>query len=170
MTTFNFALASLGAVCTASNQQSGHPGALLIDGNDVTFWQNSAPNPTLTVDLGAPQYITLVRLLQGNPTSGYCTNPILRWSTDGSTWFDLTQLAGVYGWNDWNTGGICARYWRIAIGTMAGGYCIGQSFQIWGPVEAPPPPVSPAPVYIQLWLDGIEANYVPTIDEWLAAH
>lgn len=173
MTEFNYALASLGAVATAEASDSGYPPVQTIDANDLTRWTASmnAGMKSLFIDLGAPQFITSIRGLAYR-SSAQVGNWQLAYSSDGVNYNLLSVFLPNTGDTTAPVGGMTARYWRLRgvgsywSGTFAGFY----SVELWGPVEAPPPPVNPAPEYIDAWLDGIEANYVPTIDEWLAAH
>jgi hypothetical protein len=172
MVEFNYALASLGAVATASHTTAGYPASQAIDGSDVTQWLydygSSSVTMTLTVDLGAPQYIERVRTLLQAPQAQNCG---LSYSTDGTNWNVIVAVvARANGEYSDPVDGITARYWRLTFtsGFAGSGGC--KAFDVLGPVEAPPPPTSPAPTYIEAWLDGLEANYVPTIQDWLDAN
>jgi hypothetical protein len=171
MVDFNYALSSLGAVATAHTTQAGFPPTLAIDGSDKTYYRPGAYDDVgyWKVDLGAPQYITHVRILPHIGSGTYTLT--LQWSTDNASWNTLLTPVPWTADVDVPAGGVTARYWRFTVSGIAAGEWWGlYACECWGPVEAPPPPVNPAPTYIEDWLDGIEANYVPTITDWLAAN
>lgn len=160
MTLINFANPALGAVASATGSVTGYPAGQAIDQTDVTEWRSSGA-AQLTVDLGAPQYVTNIHV---HSLTAY--DWTVRYSTDNSTWNIVGTIANSLNGADLATGGISAQYWRIDDihnNRVA-------SFEIWGPAEAPPPPTYPPCDYISAWLDGIEANYVPCVEDWLEAN
>lgn len=173
MTLYNFALAANGAIATAGSYAvESHPASMAIDGSDLTYAQSHGSTTTpgwVSIDLGAPQYITEVRQLT---TIATLRDVRLEASTDGVSWVTIQDVVPAYnGWSTVLVGGLTYRYWRFsttAYGTAQ--WYQPNAIEVLGPVEAPPPPTSPAPDYIEAWLDGIEANYVPTVDDWLAAN
>lgn len=170
MVAFNYANPAIGAVVSADTTLSGHAPSQACDGSDLTYWQHTGSGGThwLKVDLGAPQYIDTLRVLPyGSSTAAsygveYCN--------DDATW--LVAINGINQRSELNqpTEGITARYWRVYASVPAANTLKIYQFELWGPVEAPPPPENPVDDYITAWLDGIEANYVPTIQDWLDAH
>lgn len=170
MTEWNYALVSLGATATALNSDGGFPPFQAIDGSPATVWKTtwSGNHPQLTIDLGAPQYITQV-VTRPYWAGVRADTWQLSYSFDGTTWQVIT--GGIARDADVTTlvEPITARYWRL-YGSNNGSatYPSGlKSVEVVGPIEAPPPPVSPAPTYIAAWLDGINANYVPAAQAWI---
>lgn len=170
MASVNFALAALGALASANHSNTGFPAVQAIDGSDTTYWFASwgGNMPTLTVDLGAPQYIESIDVLpasNGVPSGTWA----LYYSTDG---VNFNFIHGSFPRNarfTFSGINLTARYWRLQYSTWGsdqGGSGI-YHFETWGPAEAPPPPTTPVCSYIQAWLDGIEANYVPCVEDWL---
>lgn len=169
MTNFNYALAALGATATVYSVDSSYPPSQAIDGSDVTYARQwNQYQQWLAVDLKAEQYITHVKVLQ-NAAGHFAAGYVVSYSHNNVDWFDVGTFNGVLGWNDYDVGGITARYWRVWATNNMSEYW-WHTLEVIGPVEAPPPVVNPAPEYINAWLDGLEANYVPTIDDWLAAN
>jgi len=170
MPDFNYALAALGATVTVSNFTTGNPGDHTIDGSETTFWgivNNTSAN-YCKIDLGAPQYITNARL---NAGGGADVNDVwgLQYSDDGTNWNNVGVAFDTVGDETLPTGGLTYRYWRIYYAANIGTGRMVYAFELLGPVEAPPPPTNPVTTYIQAWLDGLEANYVPDVADWLAA-
>lgn len=169
MTQFNYALAALGAVATTSASPAEHPPSHSIDGSDVTStWFTTANPHWLAIDLGAAEYITDVRLYAGASNS-QANWWVLQYSVNGTDWLDSGLSFDNISNITKQTGGLTARYWRIRRGSSVAYSPVVYSFEIIGPVEAPPPPDNPADEYIAAWLDGLEANYVPAVQAWLAA-
>jgi hypothetical protein len=108
--------------------------------------------------------------LKSNASSNSSNYWQLQYSTDNANW----NVAGVYfdklADATKSVGGITARYWRIYQGSSTSGNPGAYSFEIIGPVEAPPPPENPAASYINAWLNGLETHYVPTVEDWLDSH
>lgn len=169
MTLFDYALAALGAVAGASGAAGGHPASLAIDGSDVSYWQNSGGSQKIWVDLGASQYITECQIRHNGNLDSQLTPVTIEYSVDNVTWYTLNSFASVRWENSYATGGLTARYWRFAC-NYGGAWWQVYAMRVLGPVPAPPPPTAPAPDYIEAWLDGLEANYVPTVEDWLAAN
>lgn len=171
MTNFNYALSALGASATASNTFSTYTAMLTIDGNDNTYWrpQNSGSGYYVTVNLGAPQYIETIQVRQVNGC--YAAKLSFQYSNDNVTYTPLLTLVNAAaGENAYATGPLTAQYWRMIADNVVDGFVGVQAIRIIGPVPAPPPPTNPAPDYIHAWLDGIKANYEPTIQTWLDDH
>lgn len=169
MADINYGLAALGAVATASHYTAGYPPAQVNDGSDVTAWiydyGSSSVNGWVAIDLGAAQYITSVRTLQQNSVS---MSWGLQYSYNGTDWNTIiAQATRADGDYTNQTGGITARYWRCPCGSGFGGKFSLQEFEVIGPTEAPPPPASPNCTAMQLWLDGLEAYWVPCVQDWL---
>lgn len=171
MTNFNYALAALGATAAGSGISGGYVAANAIDGSDVSFLRNAnSSGAYLTLDLGAPQYLTELTLLHG--VSNYLTSVTVYKSDDGTNWVAVTPWNLAAGLNTLPLGGITTRHFKLLklSGTVVGTSWEVYTWQAIGPVEAPPPPTNPAADYITAWLDGIEANYVPTVEDWLDAN
>lgn len=170
MTLWNYGLNELGATHRQGGTGTGTLAPNLGDANDLTYvsW-GSYGSYWLSCDLGAPQYIEQIRLLQ--QAAGFLSAWYLQTSVDGSIWttrLDVSTPAYDY---TFAIGGITARYFRLL--KTAAGNGPGQKFytvQYLGPIEAPPPPTSPEPDYIAAWLDGLNANYVPGVRAWLDAN
>lgn len=172
MADVNYALASLGAVASSSGAASGHGADLAIDGNDVTWWQSShslSLSPWLAVDLGAPQYITYVSFLNGNAPNGSVQLNV-RASVDGVNWSVITGAVVVAGENVIQVGGSIYRHWQIYDTGAGSAAWYVYSFRVYGPAEAPPNPETPMCDQITAWLDSVETNFVPCVEDWLAAN
>jgi len=168
MTNFNYALNSLGIVITAQNETQGYAKEQAFDGSDVTY--AACANNTaywLAVDLGAPQYIATSRVL-GKKATQTANMWALQYSTDGTSWQNVGQAHDGQGDTSRETGGLTARYWRLYYGGSVGSGTGIYTWELIGPIEAPPPPTNPTDDYVKAWLDGINANYKPSVDEWLA--
>lgn len=171
MTLWDYALAANGSVAANWQTVTGYPASQAIDGSDVSACRTqNGTGAWFKVNLGAPQYITSIHLLHG--ASNYLANLNVQYCDDDATWNTLTTWAISGNSQTLDTGGITARYWRFV---KSGDTVVGSVWELFtcellGPVTAPPPPVNPAEAYITAWLDGIEANYVPTVEAWLAAN
>lgn len=161
MTDWNYGLGANGAVWIGSCL-GGNPGYLALDGSEATYARINSGAYFGVVDIGSPQYITHIRYKVAH--SGTCTISL---SNDGSTYTPIDASAYVAGWNTVQLGGVTYRYFKLSFSFNTESV---YAAEIIGPVEAPPPPLNPAPDYIEAWLDGLELNYVPTINDWLAAH
>lgn len=171
MTIFNYALGSLGAVGTADSEAVGFTTDLAFDGSDVTGWRNlgNGTSHYLYVDLGAAQYITDLVLTIGAKTETTVTYT-LDYSLDAQTWNYLGAVATA-GNVALSTGNVTGRYFRLRFNTnISSRYVTVLTFACNGPIEAPPPPTNPTDAYIAAWLDGLEANYVPAVQDWLEAN
>jgi hypothetical protein len=167
MTIFNYALAALGCSAVATQTLAGYPAGQAIDGADGTKYQS----PTgvggyqyLTLDLGAPQYITELHILQDN-TNGCLVQ--FEYSYDNTTWNVIGAGDTTSGEFTYPIEALTCRYWRIRFYLTSGKAWGAYYVELLGPVEAPPPPTNPADEYIAAWLDGLEANYVPAVQTWL---
>lgn len=167
MADVNYALGALGAIATAQRFATGYPPSNYIDGNDITEWRAGSSSGGWTqIDLGAPQYITLCEIRQG---PSYMTGITLQKSDNGTDFTNVVAVPQGTGEHSVEVGGLSARYWRLAHNGTNGGNAQMQSWRLWGPAEAPPPPTTPVCDYISAWLDGIEANFVPCVQDWLDA-
>lgn len=168
MADFNYALAALGCVATASGSDGGYPPSQAIDGSDVTYWSaNQNYGSWIQLDFGAPIYIVSFVIKQ--PTTNAWAQVIYtNYSNDGSNWLSLAQQNGVQGDVTINTGGLAARYWRFTMSNTPAAHWRVYTLQALGPVTAPPPPTNPVVEPLVAWLDGLEANLAPTVDDWLA--
>lgn len=171
MTQWNYGLATLGAVATANNSEASHPASLLIDGSDVTYWRGTGNGvgADLKVDLQTPQYIEEISVYQSNP-GGYFTSVTTYYSYNGSNYFAISTATTGVGLTTIPTGGLTARYWRIVTGSLSGSYGSLATFGVWGPIVAPPPLENPTQQNVNDWLDSIDDNIRPIIDDWLTAH
>lgn len=170
MTNWNYLLGSQGGVITASNSVSGHGGFMANDGNDLTYWQPSSLGQNLVCDLGVPQYIETLRFYTIMGGAPKCASIVISYCNDNATWAEFGSRAIGLGENVIDIAGVTARYWKIVCTGGQSPYIQVGEVELIGPIEAPPPPANPAPEYIAAWLDGLEANYVPSVQDWLDAH
>jgi hypothetical protein len=169
MADINFALSALGSVATANSEAAGYPPANANDGNDLSLWRKTAQTGGnyLALDLGAPVYITRIELL------GWRSQTSTTWSVqasdDGVNWNTITTQASTSTPTDYSItlgDGLTARYWRFYQASSQS-TCECKEFQAWGPTAGPPPVNAPACDEIELWLDGLEAYWVPCVQTWL---
>lgn len=171
MADINYALASLGAVATASSSIHGTTPGQAIDGSDVSFWRGLV-SCTLYIDLGAAQYIESI--LWRNPPTGALYRALtvtIGYSNDGITYSAFDPLTNLpFEDTTFDTGGITARYWRFVVSSGLNNGAQAQEVQIIGPSDAPPPPANTNCAAMQAWLDGLESYWVPCVEAWLEAN
>lgn len=169
MANINFALTALGAVATADNYAVGYPPESAIDGSDTTYHVPTGNTAHwLAVDLGAPKYITSMRLLLG--AHGSYSVPTVQYCDDGINWLQSGLVLDKVGDDTYTFDGIIARYWRFSHNRYTG---LGANIHAWeliGPTAGPPPVNAPACDEIQQFLDGLEAYWVPCVQNWLDAN
>lgn len=171
MVDINYALAALGATATGSGAGGGTVPGNMIDGSDVTYFQwGTAGTYYAQVDLGSPQYITSVELLQGEGAGQYSPAGILAFSDDGTDWSTLDALTPGPGLTQVQTGGLTHRYWKYTRSSGTGPGVRFHTFAVIGPSEAPPPPENTNCDNMQAWLDGLDAYWVPCVQAWLDAN
>lgn len=171
MTIWNYALVANGAVIYASSSESALPAVHMGDGSDMSYWKSVLGNDgvTVTVDLGSPIYIDNIRVLQNGPR--FAQRLTLSYSDDNVDWYTVGTFVSTAGWTTIPLDGLIHRMYRIALSMGSGtGQWYIHTLEVNGPIEAPPPPTNPTEDYIHAWLDGLEANYVPSVQSWLDTH
>lgn len=171
MTLWNYALMSLGAVASDASHAAGHDASMVIDGNDLTYYMrlNSFGN-WIIIDLGAPKEISQIVLYQDASRAYYLTALKIEYSDNGVDWSLFGQPAVIRGWTSIAVGPLLKRYWRFTNVGESGGYAWLYTIKIQGPVEAPPVIESPLASYVNAWLDSLDDNIRPIVDDWLVAH
>lgn len=170
MTDWNYGLAANGASAASNGNGGGTAPGQAIDGSDVSYWQSAyyGGAANIVVDLGVPQAIDSIRVLASQDAD--CFGPwALDYCDDGSSWQSSGVTCDAGGESSHALGGITARYWKLSKWATAAAHRI-HSIDLIGAIVAPPPPGNPEPGFIDAWLDGLEANYVPTVQDWLDAH
>lgn len=171
MTLWNYALSSLGASGSSGGHQQYYGEENAIDGNDNTWGVFTGTSKYLTIDLGSPQVISDIVLKQLGPSGYYATAFELAYSNNGVDWNAVASYSGLSSGTITRTfGDLTGRYWKVtAVSGAASGWTI-NTFEVLGAVPAPPPIESPLPEYVNAWLDSIDDNIRPIVDDWLADH
>lgn len=172
MADVNYALSALGAVATARGTSGGYVPDNAIDGNDLTYWQTGGytPDQWWQVDLGAPQFLTSLDLLQSSDPNHAATAMTISYGLATATEHSFGLVTVSPGANQIDLGGLWLRYLRVDTGTLNTKYWIILTAALMGPAEAPPNPVTPMCDQITAWLDAIEDNFVPCVEDWLEAN
>jgi len=170
MPSVNFAAPGLGAVATASSEAVGYGPAAAIDGNDLTYWRSAGSGYVeWHLDLGLARYIETARILaksSGSTSSTYT----LAYSIDGTTFVVVAVNIPRNVETVVATGGITARYWRLSATPAAANWNGLLAVEAIGPTAGPPPPGETLCADMQTWLDGLEAYWVPCVQNWLDAN
>lgn len=171
MADYNFALASLGAVATANNNENGYPPVQAIDGSAQTQWRETTGYTygALVIDLQVAQTIYRVHT-KSVALFGATGNWLLQYGADGVNWNNTELLFPNNAESNQSFDAITARYWRLYYAHPTNQRYAINYVELVGEVPAPPPPGGPADPYLADWLDGLQANYVPDAQDWLDAN
>lgn len=167
----NWALATKGAVATASGFVSGHGPTYANDGNDGTYWQSPTPmaGNWLEIQLAQSRLITRFQLVNSatlaySPTRyrlEFREDPALPWQFAGE--WDKTGTTEAY-----SIGPYQARYWRFTAVTGLNFGWVMMSCNIYGD-EATAPPVPPTMQDVTGMLQWLYDNPYQAVQTYMTA-
>lgn len=177
MTYVNYALSTLGAVCTVYAPHGTYVPARAIDGDDLTYARQATQHylAHVTVDLGQVRTISRMRFLTQAGSSNIAETFKIQACDDGVNWLDIASYSrtGTEQIEDFTAQSY--RHWRVQSLTGNGSYEYCYTIEWIGDdedqitLEWTHPPV-PTSGQLDEWLAHLDENYVPTIAAYLAAN
>lgn len=169
MPNINLATPALGCVNYATNTWPADPLENLTDGSDSSEWSaqtTPVAGKAVWFDLNAIGTLAQIRLKQSTVAGYAATQVTISTSEDGVGWASIATVNVSLGNNVINLTPVASRWWRISAAVGGGARWYIAVIELLGTSE----PADPAPQEAPGWLDYIEANYVPTMTEWLQAN